>query len=151
MPSQELSLLTNEDALGSIKTFEDALAVLQDAGVVVRSTDDLGTGFRVLPTSEKHTLVNVPFVVLAYEFHVSKERLDKDGNGLPFSAMHIVTKDGRKLIVTDGSTGIMADLRKYQAKGQREGILAPRGLTVSEYDYVHPDGSREPSKTFYLS
>lgn len=136
----------SEDDLSAIGSFSDAMALLNDARVEVVSTDDLGDGFIVC--DNKDSLVKVPFVILNVKF--------SEGDHGEFSILHIVTEDGRKLILTDGSTGINKQAALYAGKGRTQGILCPRGLVRSDYEYDDVDSKtgevkKKPATTYYLS
>lgn len=152
-------MLTNdEDLLGSIKSFDDAIAVLVDSGIALVDSADFGDGFEV---TDKSKLVDVEFVILGMKFSEG----DYGDNG--FVIIHLVTKDGRKCIITDGSSGIRAQAEKYAAKGLTAGVRFKNGLIRSDFRYVEDksaaNGIRivkskdadyadaKPATTFYLS
>ena len=67
----------------------------------------------------------------------------------------IVTKDGRKLIMNDGSTGIYQQLRSVtdnrianNRANPQGGLAVEKGLRVSVYD--NPVGQGK-SRTYYLA
>lgn len=135
------SPIFDDETLGNIRSFEDALAVLSDAGVQVTDISDYGDGFAVV---RKEELVNAPFVIVDYKF--------ADGDfGTPFAILRVVTKDGRKAIFTDGSTGVRAQMQDLDKRGISGGVLVKNGLTVSEYEYIDAEGNKTPAKTFYLA
>jgi len=152
-------LITNdEETMGAIKSFDDAIAVLAAAGVELHDSKEYGDGFDV---ADKNELVGVPFVILGMKFSEG----EYGGNG--FVIIHLVTKDGRKLIITDGSTGIRAQAEKYAARGLVAGVVFRDGLIRSDFRYVDdktaangirivrasdPEfASSKPATTFYLS
>lgn len=149
--AQAMSLFMNDtELLGSITSFEDAIAVLKDAGIELHSTKEYGDGFELL--KEKSKLVDVPFVILSMKF-VDEDKSDF-GDG--FVILHVVTKDGTKLIVTDGSSGICKQARLYAAKGITSGLVCEAGLIRSDYDVDIPDKKTgemvsTPATTYYLS
>lgn len=133
--------LVTDATLSEIKSFDDALAVVNDVfgGEIIDAGEVLGSGFGV--ADEKAVFVGVPFVIMRADRHV------KD-NGR-FWSLHIVTKDGRKVIINDGGTGIAAQLDAlYDNHPDMQGkpMMVRRGLRVS--NYVHPEHG--PSVTFYL-
>jgi hypothetical protein len=130
------------DQLAAIKSFDDMMKLLADAGVEATEISEYGDGFSV--ETDKSSLVNVPFGILDYKF-------SKKGNFGEFAIVRIVTRDGRKLILTDGSTGIYAQCQDFQKRGRSGGIMCPKGITVSEYDYIDETGKVTPAKTFYFS
>lgn len=140
----------DDQTLAEIRSFDDALRQAEATGEL-ENYSDYGTGFVVLPTAEKNRLVGVPFVILEWRF-------TNGDNGL-FVSCAIVTKNGEKLIVNDGSTGIRDQLVKIteqrKAKGRTEpqkSLIVERGLTESRYEYPDPKtGEMRPAVTYYLS
>jgi hypothetical protein len=131
------------ETLSGIKSFEDAMAVLEQAGVSVTDITDYGDGFAVV---DKRELVSVPFIVIDWKF--------ADGKfGEKFAIVRAVTKDNRKVIFTDGSetSGVRPQILDFERKGSNGGILCPKGLTVSEYEYVDDKGVKTPAKTYYFT
>lgn len=133
----------NTDALASIQSFDDALALLASAGVSINSTEEYGDGFKILANADKDRLVKLPFIVLGMKFPT--------GDHGEFVVMHIVTKSGEKWIVTDGSTGIYKQAALYAGKGKTAGLLVPDGLIRSDYKYTDNEGKETPATTYYLS
>ena len=136
-----------DDALRSIGSIEDAIKLAAEvnhtAPVVI--SDVLGNGFEVLPNDQKHKLVDEPFVIVDWRFYQG----DK-GPGLVVALM-VVTRDGRKLIINDGSTGIRQQVESLDKAGARPPILV-KGLTRSDYDFADPQtGEVKRATTYYLS
>ncbi|MGH3570858.1 MAG: hypothetical protein ACRDUW_03365 [Pseudonocardiaceae bacterium] len=124
----------NNDQLAAIGSsgdaFADAMAALEALGVpLVDSANELGNGFH--KTDNKDQFVGVPLVLVMWSFH------DGDFGDDPFVALHIVTRDGGKYIVTDGSTGMRDELAKWSANnsGRTHGMLCETGFGKSEYKY----------------
>jgi len=140
--------LYTTDQLADIKSFDDMMQLLADSGIQATEISEYGDGFEVL--NDKRKLVNVPFGILDYKF-------SEKGDYGRFSIVRLVTKDGRKLIVTDGSsTGIHHQMEDLERRGVRGGVMCPTGVVVSEYTYVGVDPKtgeeiREPGETFYFS
>lgn len=145
----------SDDQLGDVKSFSDAMSLLNEANVSVVSTDDLGNGFTVL--KEKDQLIKVPFIIL-------DAILNRGDNGL-FVSLYVVTERNEKLIVNDGSTGIRDQVRRYFARlNGRElsvddigshvlkGVMVKNGLSRSDYTYDDPNtGESKNAATYYLS
>lgn len=113
--------------LRAIASFEDAKRLLMEQGVEMRdASHEIGDGFVML--ENKDDLVNKPLIILAWMF--------TDGDfGDKYSILRLVTADGRKLVVTDGGTGIKAQLQEYTERtGIQQGLFVERGLRKSEYD-----------------
>lgn len=148
MPEESISTAVepvdgfDETQLRNIETWADVANI---AGVdnVVNITDVMGTGFAVV--DDKAPLLDIPFVIVKYGVH-------KGDKGL-FTTIHVVTEDGRKLIVNDGSTGIHAQLLQYKEESGRVcPLYVPRGLRMSEYDYEDlRTGEVSRARTYYLN
>ena len=148
----------NDAMLAEIQSFDDALAIINDVfdGHIIEADKVLGTGFGV--ADEKAAYIGVPFVILKGDRNASEK-----GEKGRFWSLHCVTKDGRKVIINDGGTGIADQLdmlaerhgdlflSSRDEKGwERLSLSAPmlvkRGLRASSY--VHPTAG--PSITYYL-
>lgn len=136
--------------LATITDFSSAIEALNAAGVEVESSTDYGTGFEIL--KDKDMLKGVDFVILEWRFN------DSDKYEGDFVSATLVTKDGRKLILNDGSTGIRDQLRmitnlriKNGHPKPQAGILVRNGLTKSEYNYTDEKGKTAKAATYYLS
>jgi len=141
--SKTTPILDGDETLSGIKSFEDALQVLKDAGVgVVSYAEEFGTGFDILPDRNKDTLVGNPFVIVNVRF--------SEGDHGEFVSLHVVTKSGEKWIVNDGSTGIYAQCKS--ARKNLAGAFMDKGLRRSDYDYVNvKTGEKTAAKTYYLA
>lgn len=152
------SVILSDTALGAIDSFDAALMLLQDAGVVVESAADYGSGFSVV---EKESLVGVPFVIVEWRFNDGKF-------SEPFVSAECVTKHGDKVVINDGSTGICRQLREIAEQREnagnpnaRMGLVVPNGLTRT--DYWFNEDTKEtsskpqtgkgwgPARTYYLA
>lgn len=132
----------NDLELRDIKSFDDAVNVLANAGVAVVDVTEYGTGFEVTPKVE---LLNVPFVILDAKV-VPGEKSD---TGKPFLVVFALTNTNKKCILTDGSTGMYAQSEKIGVSNLI-GTVHKKGLTASEYDYVNDKGEHSPAKTYYF-
>lgn len=137
----------NADDYAGITSFDDALQLVQDklGGEAVLASD-LGDGFSVV--DNKSSLIGVMFIVLEVGFHKGDIKKD-DGEFGEFASLRIVTKDGRKLVINDGGTGIPEQIKalwKHKPETIGKPIMVPKGLRVSQYD--HPQYGK--SETFYL-
>lgn len=132
-----------EHQLRDLTQMSDVLAIA--GGNVANISDVLGNGFAVL--EDKTRLLDTEFVVVRYGEHKS----DK-GSG-KFATMHVITRDGNKFVVNDGSTGIMAQLAEIKKEyGRVCPLYVPRGLRVSEYEIEdEKTGEMKRAKTFYLN
>lgn len=135
----------DEATLRGIANFADALAL---AGPVESVTEYLGTGFRVLPTSEKSTLVGVPFLILEWHF--------SEGDQGEFVSILAVTRNDEKVIINDGSTGIKDQMHQL---GDSRPLAVPGGLRSSTFYYNsttketsnRPREGFSPATTYYLA
>lgn len=121
--------------LRAISNYEDALRLLQDKGIDLRdAATEIGDGFIIL--DNKDELLDKPFVILHATFGAGDF-------GSEFCIMRVVSASG-KYIVTDGGTGINAQLRAYvEEKGSATALVCQRGLRKSVYD---TDASGQPTK-----
>lgn len=154
---ENVSIL-NDGMLAEIQSFDDALAIVRDvfAGDIIESDKVLGTGFGV--ADEKAAFVGTPFIILKAETNPSEK-----GDKGRFWSLHAVTKDGRKVIINDGGSGIAeqmdelttrhgdlflatTDEKQFRRMSLAKPMLVKRGLRVS--NYTHPQHG--PSVTYYL-
>ena len=132
----------DDDTLASLASMDDAIALLTGAGMEIRDVKDLiGDGFSL---SEKSALVNVPFLIF-------DSKIVTDGDHGDFSVTRVVTSDGRKLVLTDGGTGIFRQIQQMHGRGIFGGVICKEGLTVSEYTYTDEKGKDTPAKTYYFA
>jgi hypothetical protein len=119
-----------DEELRNITSFDDALALAQSVyGEITDITEELGNGFTLI--SDKSPLVDNPFVIVSCAFN--------DGDFGSFASVAAVTKDGKKYIFNDGSTGVHNQLFELaRTKKRTGGFMAPSGLTASEYDTCPP-------------
>lgn len=127
-----------------IKSFDDAMALFAQQGMPVTSITEYGDGFQA--GADKSDFVNVKFVIVDLKI-VPGEKSDY---GSDFAVVWIVTVDGRKAILSDGGTGICAQVKTLIERKAELPIMCEKGLTVSEYDYVDDKGKKTPAKTFYF-
>ena len=83
-------------------------------------------------------MLNSELIIVEWHFAV--------GDNGEFVSLAVVTKDGQKLIVNDGSTGIRDQVKDLEARGIFPPVLVSRGLRVSEY-YYDPNDSDKKSRT----
>lgn len=142
--SQEITPKLSNDALASISSFDDALTLLRETygeNAVVVASEVMGDGFAML--TDKNRLIGMAFLVVTWNFTV--------GDHGEFVAARIVTADNKKYILTDGSTGICAQLSDFTAKHNRQhGMVVEKGLRRSDYTYTDAEGKESPATTYYL-
>lgn len=107
-----------------------------------------GSPYKVV---DKRTLVGVPFMIVDVRFSWSSKF---DG---PFVNVLALTKDNEKVVINDGSTGIMEQVKYMLQKNKRKaGILCPNGLRASDYKVTVEDAFEGTSKeieatTYYIA
>jgi hypothetical protein len=116
--------------LGNISgnAFDDAMALAKDIiGEDVKSfADEMGTGFAILAKEDKAQLIGVQSLFLKWRF--------TDGDFGRYVNVAVLTQDGRKLILNDGSSGICQQLWDYTKTTAKDNyMLAKRGLRESTY------------------
>lgn len=144
-----------ESDLTAIQSFGDVGAFLKREGILTDTLKDYGNGFEVL--DNKASLSGVTFAIIDYRF-------SKGDNG-EFVSLTIVTKDNRKLIVNDGSTGIRNQMREIMQQREERGIplkrpiMVEHGVKGNTYQRTNEDGEKmfnddgSPmmATTFYLA
>lgn len=127
-----------DEQLQNVSNFEDAIALLDGQ---YSDASELGSGFEIL--SSKDQLVDKEFVIVQWNFYT--------GDMGEFCAMHVMTRDGGKYIVNDGSTGIYKQLRGFTNNtGKRSGMVCRHGLTRSDYKFTDENGNERPATTYYI-
>lgn len=118
----------------NIESFEDAVNLVKSTlgGETVARSQDLGDGFTLLSTEDKDKLVGQPFLILHYRFVSS----DKVPNAR-YATCRVVTQQGNKYILNDGSTGICQQLINLDNDGHDGPVWAARGLRKSTYQNEH--------------
>lgn len=132
------------EELAGISSFEDALALVKekmgDAGVGV-ADQEIGDGFKLL--ENKDVLIGAEMLLVTWDFH--------QGDHGEFVSAKVVTVDGTKYIVNDGSSGIRDQLMAYSAKKNSQGgLFCRKGLRRSNYTYTDENGKESPATTYYL-
>lgn len=143
----------DDGVLSKITSFADAFALLKESGLEGENFSDYGTGFKV---TEKSSLVGTPMILLEWRFNLKGKFGD-------FVSALGVTKDGRKVIINDGSPhGICAQLRMVTTQrlsrehaNPQASLLLESGLSRSDYDVMIPNKDGEAvetaATTYYLS
>ena len=141
-----------KDDLDAVTTYEEAFALLTAHGITpVDAADILADEWTPVT---KDSLVNVAFIVL--DTKVSW------GDFGPFYTIRAMTKDGRKIRFSDGSTGIYEQLEMIKHKyGMKTaaGLRCDRGLVKSTYTrrdeegqpLLNEKGVEEKGTTFYFN
>jgi len=118
------------DALRDITSLEDAVALLNASGLEVRHvSDEMGDGFSLL--DDKDALVGTPFIILS-------SSLSAGDFGAQMVTVRLVTRDGRKIIINDGGTGIRAQAEDYASAhdgASLAGLMVEKGLRASRFKF----------------
>ena len=136
--------------LVDMQSWDDLAEIFDEAGVELSFADKvLGDGFAILDTKDKMTLIGKPMALLEWRFN--------EGSMGRFVSIRAVVKAGknntdiRKVIINDGSTGIMRQLDQFTAQtGKQSGLIVVRGLRVSQYKYEDANGVQRDAETYYL-
>lgn len=150
--TSNLPATIDPDSLRAVRSFEELSNLIgSDAANVTNIADVLGDGFSLL--NKKERLVDEPFVVLGLRFNLKIDHPNQIGD---FVSVYVMTRDEKKYIFNDGSTGIYAqadELSDLIAKGQAQLPLMVRGgLRVSRYEYEdQTTGETKPAETFYFN
>ncbi len=138
------------EQLANIQSYDD---IFGDEFGEYLDSSDLGDGFAM---GDKANLVGKEFAIVDWEYGKNNDF------GNPFVIVRLVTKDPfQKLIITDGSTGIMRQLELIHqlSKGKIKRVKCRNGLRASEYwvddvtgqpvgdDYA---GKKKKATTYYI-
>lgn len=143
------------DQLDAIANAEDPLALLAEYAAangvaeIATANDILGDGTVVI---EKPMLMNKPFIVLDWRFHISTRH-----KGRSFCAIKCVDpaiqagQPGRMFVFTDGGVGIYERLSMFQLKNDNKTVpfQAPYGLAPSTYTMFDDDNEEIGEGTTY--
>ena len=119
--------------------------------VAVPSFDELMDTQEIVPfdpwttiaKDAKASLVNVPMVVLSWEF--------KESNAYgTITIMYARTKDGRLVRVIDSGSGIGSQLRDYEESNGKRPFLCS-GLVASQYESQDEKGKTIKATTYYIA
>lgn len=119
-----------------------AKQLAESEGRELTLAEDLGDGFVQIKSDAKARLVGKMFIIVDCTFVMSKE------NKTEFARMHVVTSDDEKFIVSDGAVmGWYSQMKSHVVShGKFIQLFAPKGLSVSDYEYTDPK-TGEISKT----
>src|SRR5258706_13689251 len=133
--SAELVVLRvfSDDDLSEVDSWETAMSFV-DAGFeggALNAADVLGTGFRIASEDDKLKLCDAALLFMQWVFYPGDF-------GDDFVAINAIQRYDNgsiaKWIITDGGTGICAELKAYTKKtGRSGGVGFPKGLRVSNY------------------
>lgn len=131
----------------AMENWEDAIAAIQQTfGGIGEASNELGDGFAVV--QNKATLIGVPLLLAEWTI-----RKGDTGDYVVVRAL-ARAQDGRmsKLVITDGGSGILKQLREFTERtGKRGGLMVRNGLRESTYEYDQTDdGKPKMATTYYL-
>lgn len=115
-----------------INSFEQALAAAEASFGSLVTAEDLGDGFVLVKEEQKRSLVGVPMVCLYAQL--------RTGTLGGYVVARCVTRDHRKVVIVDGSTGMYEQLRLYmESHGGLWINIWGKGLRASDYDVEVPN------------
>lgn len=102
---------------------------------------------------KKDNLIEVPFVIYDWRI-VESTKFDKDRNpdsegGGEYVEIKLKTADNEKHFFSDGSTGILMQVKRWMEKGIHPPLACPKGLRVSRYP--NPYKPTEEAATYYIA
>lgn len=132
----------------SFNSFSD-VAEYFGADNIDDAAQELGDGYALENNKDKLigvTMVLVDWNFLPGDFKVPDNVDPWPGQGM-YSTIRLITQDGRKFRISDGSTGIHRQLWEYSQERERQtGLLVRRGLKKSTYSNEHSS----EAYTYYL-
>lgn len=136
------------DNLRELSGWDDVAALFD--GAITAVPDVLGDGFTLI--DNKKNLVGVEFIVVSHRF------VKGDHGDGGYSIVHVVTRDGRKLLFMDGGTGIHAQFGELHTRGMlgNSALHVPGGLRESNYETMITDSKTgkaemKQATTYYMS
>lgn len=140
----------SDSDLREIHSWDDALHVAAESGEILRASEEIGSGFKILDDKDK--LLKVPFMALEWRFN-SGQYENRYGEKTDFVSVTVFTKHGDRYILNDGSTGIARQLRELSDRTGKYGPLyVEEGLRVSrDYPVTLPDGRKILGTTYYIA
>jgi hypothetical protein len=127
------------EQLKSVGSFDDALALIRETygdAAVETAAKALGDGFAL--TGNKDQFLGVPLIFVHWtisdgDYPIMGDDGEPTGEMGKFVAARLVTKSGGKFIITDGGTGIAAQLQTFTYDTGKTFLVAEKGLRVSRY------------------
>ena len=133
------------DELVDVKSFAHAVELARQTGAFFAS-GVLGEGYQLI--ENKDEIVNVAQIWLDWRISTSDKFRTKDGEPGTFVVVKLVTEDDRKLMFTDGSTGICKSLVDYTKRGGRPPLVVA-GLKKSTYQTEDANGNPIEGTTYW--
>jgi hypothetical protein len=149
-PTQTLAATNSitEEVLANVNDFAAARqAAINAYGQVFFADESMGSGYKVLNSTSKDILCNVPIAFLSWTFN-------QGDNGEFVTAYVIVEIDGNtsKYIVNDGGNGIYKQLKEFTDEHNVNGGLFVRhGLRKSDYMRTNDEGKNVNRTTYYIN
>lgn len=139
-------------AFTEVESWDAAVELAEATFGHLVSAEELGDGTELV---EKDTLVDVPLLIMECSFHLSTK--GRTGPDKFYATVRGITKDHRKFIFSDGSTGVCQQLAFLADKHNRKGgFIVAGGLVRSDYTVTLTDPKtgedyESEATTYYLS
>ena len=145
MTEKNAAFLTARDGAKTATELVNAFAL---AGIPL-DNDEID-GIKSIPViKDKNTLLGTPFIMVEWRFN--------DGDHGTFVSIEIMTENGDRFILNDGSTGICAQvaaLTEHRTANDHpaptSGRMVKRGLRRSDYPFTDEKGKTTTATTYYL-
>ena len=156
-PSTEVAKVRYTVAdLASIEDFNSLkdLFVATDTGF--EDAGQYGTGFRILPTGKKESLIGKSMMLLEWHYSTGDSGEFVSAVAVIKGTVILEGDEVCKVIINDGSTGIRDQLKMIDEQRRERGVegnalYVKRGLRVSRYDHVdEATGQVTKAETYYL-
>jgi len=136
----------SDDDLELMNSYADALGYAASNNIAAVDISDYGTGVELLDKAGKNRLVGVEFIILDWQWRTGDFAED-------YVSLTVMTRDGSKYVINDGSTGIREDVRRLERKlgGAKAVVKVTKGLSRGDYTYVAADGTESPATTYRLN
>jgi hypothetical protein len=138
--------------VNDVVSFSDIQSMARVAGLDEADVVFLANPYTVLQNRDKDKLIGIPFMIRYWRF-TQDEKTKRY-----YVVAYCVTRDDEMFILTDGSTGIKAQLASLTVKRKEDGHKFPdqyamivSGLTRSDYDYEDDKGEISEAHTYYLA
>lgn len=133
-----------------VKSWEDIVSAESPDLSEFLSTEQI-----LLQVEAKKSLINTPFYIVGWKWSTSKKFTNSGGTPVEFAnILCAISKNGktvdRYFVINDGSTGIAATLKRWEADGRRGNIFCSKGLKASEYE-VEVGDNLTTGTTFYIA
>lgn len=153
----------DDAVLREIDDWNSLGAYVQKSDILVENLSAYGPGTVVV--TDKRILVGVPLMILSYRFHEGDKGTFVSAVAVTKNPVTIEGRDTSKIVINDGSTGILAQLMTIESERVKSGtdvirpLYCPAGLRESTYErkdengapILNDRGRPEMGTTYYLS